>query len=118
MKKFFTAILIMLGMSTPIYAQLSAETVQTQITQKQALLIDVRTQDEFQQGHLEGSVLMPYDVIDTGISSLTQDKDQLIYVYCRSGNRSGTAKTTLERLGFTNVHNLGGYEQLKAAGLK
>ena len=59
MKKLFTAILIMLGMSTPIYAQLSAETVQTQITQKQAILIDVRTQEEFQQGHLEGSVLMP-----------------------------------------------------------
>ena len=117
MKKFFLAILMMLVTSTGVHAQLSLETVQEQIAQKQALLIDVRTVEEYAQGNLEHSVLLPYEEIGTGISTLTEDKDQALYLYCRSGRRSGVAKDTLERLGFKNVHNIGGYEELKAMGL-
>lgn len=108
----------MFGAINPSYAQLSVETVQEQIAQQQALLLDVRTAGEYAQGHLEQAKLLPYDEISSGISALTEDKNQLIYVYCRSGRRSGIAKQTLESLGFTNVHNIGGYEQLRVASLK
>lgn len=118
MRKFILATCLLLGSMAPSYAQLTVEAVQEQITQKKAVLIDVRTPSEYAQGHLEQSHLLPYEQVGTGISSLTEDKSQLIYVYCRSGRRSDIAKSTLESLGYTNVHNLGGYEQLKAAGLK
>ncbi len=52
-----------------------------------------------------------YTEISEGIAALTADKDASIYVYCRSGRRSGIAKETLEGLGYTQVVNVGGFEQ-------
>ncbi len=73
--------------------------------------IDVRTMDEYNGGHVSESVNIPYTVIAAGISGLTGDKDASIYVYCRSGRRSGIAKETLEGLGYTQVVNVGGFKQ-------
>ena len=70
--------------------------------------IDVRTMDEYNGGHVSEAVNIPYTEIAEGISALTGDKDASIYVYCRSGRRSGIAKETLEGLGYTQVVNVGG----------
>lgn len=80
-----------------------------------ALLVDVRTQAEFDQGHLEGALLIPHDQIGARASELGGEKSRAIVLYCRSGNRSSQAKKALEGLGFTNVMNAGGYESLKEA---
>lgn len=78
-----------------------------------ALLVDVRTQEEFDGGHLEGALLIPVDEIVSRASELGDDKNRAIVLYCRTGNRSGQAKRALEELGYTNVMNAGGYESLK-----
>ena len=80
-----------------------------------ALLVDVRSRDEFDLGHLEGAVLIPHDQIAARASELGDDKGRAIVLYCRSGNRSSQAKLALEKLGYTNVMNAGGYERLKQA---
>lgn len=75
--------------------------------------IDVRTTDEFNAGHLEGAIHIPYEEIATRIGEVTTDKDATLHLYCRSGNRSGIAQQTLQAAGFTKVVNEGGYEDLK-----
>ena len=80
-----------------------------------ALLVDVRSREEFDQGHLEGAALIPHDEIASRASELGDDKSRVIVLYCRSGNRSSQAKLALEKLGYNNVMNAGGYESLKRA---
>jgi phage shock protein E len=74
------------------------------------LVIDVRTEAEWNDGHLEGAVLIPYERIADKIGAVTQDKSRKIYVYCRTGRRSQIAKETLAKLGYTDVVNLGSLE--------
>jgi phage shock protein E len=77
------------------------------------LIVDVRTQQEYQSGHVEGALHKPHDEIDAGISALLPDKSQHIIVYCARGGRAGKAKETLEGLGYTHVENGGGYEDMR-----
>ena len=72
-------------------------------------IIDVRTSQEHQSGHIESSLNIEWQNIKTLPSAIK--KNDKIYVYCRSGNRSGKAKSILDRLGFTNVENVGGIEE-------
>lgn len=74
--------------------------------------IDVRTTEEFNAGHLEGAIHIPYEEIATRIGEVTTDKNATIHLYCRSGNRSGIAQQTLQSIGFTRAVNEGGYEEL------
>lgn len=81
--------------------------------------IDVRTADEYSRGHVAGAINIPYEIIGAEIGSITRDVDSDVRVYCRSGKRSGVAKDTLNGLGYANVINEGGFEELvkrKAAG--
>jgi phage shock protein E len=71
--------------------------------------IDVRTLDEYNGGHVSEAVNIPYTEISESIAALAGDKDALIYVYCRSGRRSGIAKQTLQGMGYTHVVNVGGF---------
>ncbi len=80
-----------------------------------ALLVDVRSQEEYDAGHLEGALLIPYDQIPERLAEFGEDKNHSIVVYCRSGKRAGVAEKTLREAGFTNVLNAGGYEAMKAA---
>ena len=75
-----------------------------------ALWIDVRTAEEFGQGHVPGAVNIPYEEITGRIGEVTDDKEALIYLYCRSGRRSGIAKEALDQAGFRQVVNIGGFE--------
>ena len=72
-----------------------------------AILIDVRTAQEYAEGNLEGSINLTVDTISINIEKLVPDKNATIVVYCRSGNRSATAKSTLNSLGYKNVYDLG-----------
>ena len=73
-------------------------------------VIDVRTVQEWDKGHLEGAVLIPYDQISERIDSVVKDKSQKIYLYCRTGHRAGIAKEALEKLGYKDIINLGSLE--------
>jgi len=74
------------------------------------LIIDVRTVAEWNNSHLEGAVLIPYNQIGERISYVVKDKSQKIYVYCRTGHRANIAKKVLEKLGYKDIINLGSLE--------
>lgn len=80
-----------------------------------AYWIDVRTAEEYADGHVRQAVNIPYEEITARIGEVTDDKDALIYLYCRSGRRSGIARDALERAGFSNAINLGGLEDARRA---
>ena len=74
------------------------------------LVIDVRTVQEWDKGHLEGAVLIPYDQIGEKIGAVVKNKSQRIYLYCRTGHRASIAKEALEKLGYKDIINLGSLE--------
>ncbi|MDC0172180.1 rhodanese-like domain-containing protein [Gammaproteobacteria bacterium] len=78
------------------------------------MIIDVRTPIEWETGHLPGAKLIEWQEIAEKIANVTTNKDETIYVYCRSGNRSGKAKEILDQLGFSNVLNAGGVAEAQA----
>ena len=75
------------------------------------MIVDVRTPAEFNTGHLLQAVNMPLDRIDVLLPSSVRDKDKVILLHCRSGLRSGLAKSKLSGLGYKNAYNLGSYER-------
>lgn len=77
------------------------------------ILIDVRTKEEWDTGHAATALHIPHDEISDRITEVTSDKDAEIVLYCKSGGRAGRAKSALEELGFTNVENAGGYEDIQ-----
>ena len=74
--------------------------------------IDVRTPEEYAQGHVKGAINIPFEEIGGQINSIARDVDSDVRVYCRTGRRSGIAKDTLNGMGYANVINEGGYEDL------
>ena len=72
------------------------------------IIIDARTQSEYDEGHIPGAILIPYDEIADRAEKELPDKNQLILVYCRSGRRSKIAAEELVKLGYTNVKEFGG----------
>ncbi len=82
--------------------------------QNKVIWIDVRTKEEYDSGHLPGAVHIPYEQISDKISQVTQDKNAVIQLYCRSGRRSGIALESLQAAGFSKVSNAGAYDTLKA----
>lgn len=71
-------------------------------------LVDVRTPEEFQDSHIPGAVLLPLQVLAEQAENVLPDKDQTIFIYCRSGSRSIHAAGILVSLGYTAVYDLGG----------
>ena len=72
------------------------------------IILDVRTREEYDQGHIPGAILIPDTEIEAKAADLLPDKDQLILVYCRSGRRSKLAAQSLADLGYTNIREFGG----------
>ncbi len=77
-----------------------------------AVLVDVRTKEEFMQGSLSGSINVPYDQIDINLKQFPSDRNKEIVLYCKSGRRSELGKQTLAKLGYKNVINAGSYVDL------
>ncbi len=83
-----------------------------------ALVVDVREQGEWDEGHLAQARLIPVGSVGDRLAEIEQaagGKDKPVVVYCKSGGRAGRAKQALEAAGFTNVVNAGGYRALSAA---
>ena len=104
---------------TSTYEQITAEQAKTIMdTEKDYVIIDARTDEEFAEGHIENAILIPeYEIANRAEEELP-DKEQLILVYCRSGRRSKIASEELVKLGYTNVKEFGGiidwpYETVK-----
>ena len=72
-----------------------------------AVLLDVRTSEEYRGGHIPGSKNVPLQAIDK-VVSVVENKDTMLYVYCQSGARSRQAAGLLQRMGYRNVNNIGG----------
>ena len=77
------------------------------------VVIDVRTEQEFQGGHVEGAINIPHTAIGQDISKAQASKDDHVILYCQSGRRSGLALETLKSMGFSRAENYGGIEQAK-----
>ncbi len=80
---------------------------------KGALVIDVRSEGEFQQRHLPQAINIPLGRLDAEISRRAPDKEQAILLHCLSGTRSGMAQAQLKRMGYRHVFNLGSYGRAK-----
>lgn len=76
-------------------------------------IIDVRTPEEWNAGHIDGAVLIPHEQVGQRIGLVIADKSAPIAVYCRTGRRSGIAMETLQKLGYSDVVNYGGLEQAR-----
>lgn len=92
---------------------------QSQIKPKaKGVWIDVRSPEEYKAGHLSNSVNIPVGDIASKISAIEPNKNNPINLYCRSGRRAEVARKELLKLGYTNVTNHGGYEDLKQQGYR
>ena len=104
-----TAILVSEQGEKFMYEQITAEEAKKIMDSEiKSIILDVREQDEFDEGHIPGAILLPYTKIDAGAEEKIPDKDALILVYCRSGRRSKIAAESLAKLGYTNVKEFGG----------
>ena len=91
------------------YRQVSPEEAAAMIEEEtDYIILDVRTQEEYETAHISGAICIPNETIGTGDIPELPDKDQLILVYCRSGNRSKQASEKLAKQGYTNIVEFGG----------
>ena len=109
----FLAALLLTGCAAPAeeirYRQISMTDAVTMMEEETGyLILDVRTPEEFAEKHIPGAINVPNEVIGTEEIPELPDKDQLILVYCRSGNRSKQASEKLAALGYTNIVEFGG----------
>ena len=106
------------GPTSIIVAEKGEKAMYEQITPEEAkkimdsgeehIILDTREQDEFDEGHIPGAILIPYTEIENKAKEMLPDKDKLILVYCRSGRRSKIVAESLAKLGYTNVKEFGG----------
>lgn len=103
------AIVLILTAKHPSYVKITPnQAYELMQSQNNCTVLDVRTPEEFSQGHIPGAILIPdYELAKRAEKELP-DKNALILVYCRSGNRSRQATNTLLKLGYTNVKDFGG----------
>ena len=106
-----------------VFRQVAQESEETKVTYEQIsqdearllmaesedrIILDVRTVEEYAGGHIPGAICVPNETIGSEMPKELPDKDQLILVYCRSGNRSKQAAEKLVKLGYTNIKEFGG----------
>ena len=77
-------------------------------TQEGYIILDTRTQEEYDTGHIPGAIVLPHDEVLKKAETVLPDNSQLILVYCRSGRRSKLAAEDLVKLGYTNIREFGG----------
>lgn len=91
------------------YRQISQDEAQKMMeTEKDYIILDVRTPEEYAEGHIPGAICISHDSIPTDTISELPDKNQLIMIYCRSGRRSKLAAEQLVSQGYTNIVEFGG----------
>ena len=103
------AVLLLTSCGGATYTQISQdEAMQMMQDESDFLIVDVRRPDEFAEGHIAGAINVPNEEISDEMPELLPDKDQLILIYCRSGNRSKEASQKLADIGYTKVYEFGG----------
>ena len=91
------------------YEQISQQEAKTMMDTQDVMILDVREQEEYDSGHIPGAVLLPVGTIsEETAAAVIPEKDSVVLVYCRSGNRSKTASAALAELGYTGVYEFGG----------
>ena len=110
---FILAALLLAGCTVPAeeatYRQINMDEAITMMEEESGyIILDVRTPEEFAEKHIPGALNIPNETIGTEEIPELPDKDQLILVYCRSGNRSKQASEKLVALGYTNIVEFGG----------
>lgn len=117
MWKKLLSLLLGSAMALPTGSALASQRADAawELIESGALVVDVRTPEEFAQGHLDNAINIPLNTVETGFADIA--KDRSIVVYCRSGNRSGMAMESLVKQGFINVHNGGGLSEMQEAQL-
>ena len=122
MRKLLTVVCLAAAFAVPVAAQAAAakpaEKTAAQPAKAKGIWIDVRTPEEFKEGHLKDAINIPVDQIGARIGSVSPDKSAPVNLYCRSGRRSEAALQDLKKMGYTNVTNHGGYQDLLQKGLK
>ncbi len=93
-----------------VFEKISPENALTMIEEGSVILVDVRTEEEYNEGHIKTSINIPLDTLETEISNYVTDVNQPIMVYCRSGSRSGVAAAWLNENGYASVYDLGGIQ--------
>ena len=92
-----------------IYVNITAEEAkQIMDSEEGYIILDVRTQEEYDEGHIPGAIVISHEKIADKAEEVLTEKDQLILVYCRSGRRSKLAAEALVKLGYTNIKEFGG----------
>ena len=92
-----------------VYMNITAEQAKEIMDSREGyIILDTRTQEEYDQSHIPGAILIPYDEVLEKAEGVLTDKNQLILVYCRSGRRSKLAAADLQKLGYTNIMEFGG----------
>ena len=92
-----------------VYMNITAqEAKQIMDTEEGYIILDTRTQAEYDEGHIPGAIVIPHDEITDRAEEELPDKDQLLLVYCRSGRRSKLAAEALVELDYTNIKEFGG----------
>ncbi|MDA0128056.1 rhodanese-like domain-containing protein [Vibrio sp. MarTm2] len=113
MKKWLIVFFISAALLTsPVFASERAD-IGWEWIEQGAVVVDVRTPQEFAAGHLDNAKNYPLSELDKHFANI--DKDTQIVLYCRSGNRSGQAFRYLQSQGFTNLHNAGGLVEMQQA---
>ena len=126
MKKLLNLTLIAAAIAAPLASQAApakkaaahAKAAVQQPARAKGVWIDVRTPEEFNEGHLQGAVNVPHDQIASQIARISPDKKAPVNLYCRSGRRAEAALEELKKLGYTNVTNHGGYQDLINKGIQ
>ncbi|MBQ3146982.1 MAG: rhodanese-like domain-containing protein [Oscillospiraceae bacterium] len=119
MKKLILIILAMVGLTAcgqdmenvqeAVYVNITAlQAKEIMDSEEGFIILDTRTREEYEESHIPGAILIPYDEILEKAEGVLTDKDQLILVYCRSGRRSKLAAQDLVKLGYTNIKEFGG----------
>lgn len=113
--KYVVMVLVVIGLAMSFMSRgdskglVSYDELQEKLNNKANIVVlDVRTKEEFANGHIPGALLLPYDEIEQNATKLLPEKDKEIIVYCRSGRRSAIAKDSLEALGYAAVKDFGG----------
>ncbi len=91
------------------YKKITADEAKAMMTDD-AIILDVRTEDEFAEGHIPNAVLLPQTEISEKAEMVLNDKEKTILIYCRTGNRSETAAKQLIDMGYTHVYDFGGID--------
>ena len=95
--------------NTAAYKQISQEEAKEMMSRDDGhVIVDVRRQDEYDAGHIPGAILIPNESIGCDSPEALPDYDQIILIYCRTGNRSKQASEKLAAMGYTNIYEFGG----------